>query len=143
MTIDDQPDSNEAQGRKVPPADVLYRARQKRGEFYDGTAPVEYPELEAVAEFLATPKAIREIKTFTDLAKHLNVSRMTIYRWTQDEDVLRRAEYLLSQNKLKGDLVARLHWSRIVMAQVRAAIKGDTKAAEFCQKHTWDRNTLP
>jgi hypothetical protein len=142
MTIDDIPDSSEAQARNLPAADTLGHARRKRKRNYDGTDPLDYPELEAVAEFLATPKHIRDIKTFTDLAKHFNVSRMTIYRWTRDEDVLKRAEYLLTLNQLKGDLVARLHWDRIVMGQVRAAIKGDTRAAKFCEKRAWPENPL-
>jgi len=108
----------------------------KPNENYDGAEPLS-PEFEEIAEFLATPKQIREFKTFTDLARHLNVSRMTVYRWTRDVAVLRRAEYLLAQNRLKGDLVARLNWERIVMGQVRAALKGDTRAAKFCQECAW------
>jgi hypothetical protein len=137
MTIDNKQDSHEAQGRHLGPGDTLDRTRRKRRKNYDGTTRLEYPELEAVAEFLVTPKSIREVKTFMALAKSFGVSRMTVHRWTRDEDVLKRAAYLVTQNQLKGDLVARLHWDRIVMGQVRAAMNGNTKAAEFCEKRAW------
>jgi uncharacterized protein YerC len=140
MTINNKPDSNDTQERNSPTGDTLDRAECNRDQCYDGTTPLECPELEAVAEFLATPKPIREFKTFNDLAKHFGVSRMTIYRWTRNEDVLQRAQFLVTQNQVKGDLVARLLWERIVMGQVRAAVTGDTRAAEFCEKRAWPKS---
>jgi hypothetical protein len=139
MTIDDKPDS---EALNVAPDDIVDRFERKRKRNYDGSKPLGWPELEAVAQFLATPKPIREFKTFVDLAKHFNVSRMTIYRWSRHVDVLTRAEYLLAQNQLKGDLVARLYWDRIVMGQVRAAINGDTRAAKFCENRAWPESPL-
>lgn len=103
---------------------------------YDGSRSLR-PELETVAQFVATPRHFREIETFADLAQHLAVSRMTVYRWTRHPDVLKRVGYLLAENELKGDLVARLHWERIVQGQIQAAIKGDTKAALFCERRAW------
>ena len=134
MTLEDEQGS---EAPKVAPSDVVDPFERRRERNYDGSRPLRWPELEAVAQFLATPKHLREFKTFTDVAKHFEVSRMTIYRWSRHVDVLTRVGYLLSQNELKGDLVARLHWERIVTGQVRAAIKGDTTAANFCQKRAW------
>jgi hypothetical protein len=82
--------------------DTPDHTRRKRKQEYDGTTPLECPELEAVAEFLVTPKPIREVKTFTALAKNFGVSRMTVYRWTKDEDVLKRAAHLVTQNPVEG-----------------------------------------
>lgn len=140
MTTDDKQNLNDSQETNQPPARKLDLARRRRKRNYDGTKPLEYPELEALAEFLSTPKQFREFRTFADLAEKFDVSRMTIYRWSRDADVLLRAEFLVTINQAKGDLVARLHWDRIVLGQVRAALKGNTKAAEFCEKRAWPAN---
>lgn len=95
------------------------------------------PPDEAIAQFLATPKSIREFKSLTDLAKHLNISRMTLYRRTKDPIILQRAEWLVTHHMLAGDLIARLHWERIMAGQVKAAVAGDTKAAQFCRERAW------
>jgi hypothetical protein len=110
---------------------------RKRKGIFDITKPLESPEDEAIAQYLATPKSIREFKSFAELAAHFKISRMTVYRQTKDLAVLQRAEWLLTHHRLAGDLVARLHWERIVAGQVRAAIAGDTKAAQFCKEQAW------
>lgn len=50
------------------------------GGRYDGHEPLEYPGHEAVAQYLAAPESLREFKSFSDLANHFHVSRMTIHR---------------------------------------------------------------
>src|ERR1019366_3564430 len=62
--------------------------RQRHGGKYDGQSPLEYSGHEAVAGFLAFPTSIREFKSVKDLARHFHVTRMTIYRWGHDPDVI-------------------------------------------------------
>ena len=104
--------------------------------------PLDSPADEAIAEYLATPKSIRQFKSFTELATHFNISRMTVYRRSMESNILQRVEWLLTQHKLAGDLVARLNWGRIVAGQVKAAIRGDTKAAQFCKEAAWPEQPL-
>src|SRR5229473_189332 len=104
---------------------------------YDRTKPLDSPEDEAIAQYLSTPKSIREFKSFGELAKHFNISRMTAYRRSKDSSILQRVEWLLMSHKLAGDLIARLSWERIVAGQVKAAVAGDTKAAQFCKERAW------
>jgi DeoR/GlpR family transcriptional regulator of sugar metabolism len=115
----------------------------KRKRKQDKTKPLDLPEDEAIAQYLATPKSIREFNSITDLAKHFNISRMTVHRRTKDLDVLQRVEWLLTHHKLAGDLVVRLHWKRIVAGQVKAAVAGDTKAAKFCKDTAWPEEQPP
>ena len=110
---------------------------RKRKRKFDKTKPLDSPEDEAIAQHLAAPKSIREFKSLTDLAKHLNISRMTLYRRTKDLIILQRVEWLLTHYMLAGDLIARLHWERIMAGQVKAAAAGDTKAAQFCKERAW------
>jgi hypothetical protein len=109
----------------------------KRRRRFDKTKPLNSPEDEAIAQYLATPKSIREFKSFSELATHFNISRMTVYRRSKDANVLERVEWLLTHHKLAGDLIARLNWERIVAGQVRAAVAGNTKAAIFCKENAW------
>jgi len=108
----------------------------------DCTKPLNSPEDEAIAEYLTTPKSIRQFKSFIELAKHFNISRMTVYRRSKDSSVLQRAEWLLSQHKLAGLVAVRRNWARIVAGQVKAAIAGDTKAAKFCKECAWPEDDL-
>ena len=85
---------------------------------FDRTKPLDSPEDEAIAEYLATPKSIRQFKSFSELAEHFNISRMTVYRRSKSWKVLRRVEWLMRHHKLAGDLVARRYWDRIVTGQV-------------------------
>ena len=110
---------------------------RKRKRKFNRTKPLDSPEEEAIAQYLATPKSIREFKSHTDLAQHFNISRMTVYRRTKDLRVLQRVEWLLQHHRLAGDLIARLHWERIMAGQVKAAVAGDTKAAQFCRERAW------
>ena len=117
----------------VNPQDPSGKRRRK----FNRKKALDPPEDEAIAQFLATPKSIREFKSLTDLAKHLNISRMTLYRRTKDPIILQRAEWLVTHHMLAGDLIARLHWERIMAGQVKAAVAGDTKAAQFCRERAW------
>lgn len=109
----------------------------------DKTKPLDSPEDEAIAQYLATPKSIREFKSITDLAEHFNICRQTFYRRTNELYVLERVEWLLMHHRLAGDLIARLHWKRIVAGQVKAAAAGDTKAAQFCKEVAWPTEEPP
>jgi hypothetical protein len=115
----------------------------KRRRRFDKTKPLNSPEDEAIAQYLATPKSIREFKSFSELATHFNISRMTVYRRSKDSSILERVEWLLAHHKLAGDLIARLNWGRIVAGQVRAAVAGDTKAAIFCKERAWPETESP
>jgi hypothetical protein len=110
----------------------------------DCTKPLNSPEDEAIAEYLSTPKSIRQFKSFIELAEHFNISRMTVYRRSKDLRVLKRAEWLLSPHKLAGDLAVHRNWARIVAGQVKAALAGDTRAAKFCKECAWpeDKSSL-
>ncbi len=70
-------------------------------------------------------------------------SHVTVYRRSKDSRVLQRVEWLLTQHKLVGDLVARLNWGRIAAGQVKAAIAGDTRAAHFCRDRAWPEDKQP
>jgi hypothetical protein len=115
----------------------------KRKPKFDKTKPLDSPEDEAIAQYLSTPKSIREFKSFSELATHFNISRMTAYRRSKDPSILERVEWLLMHNKLAGDLIARLNWERIVAGQIKAAVAGDTKAAQFCKERAWPEDGGP
>jgi hypothetical protein len=115
----------------------------KRKRKFDKTEPLDSPADEAIALHLATPKSIREFKSFSELATHFNISRMTAYRRSKDSSILERVEWLLMHHQLAGDLIARLNWGRIVAGQVKAAVAGDTKAAQFCKERAWPEVESP
>jgi hypothetical protein len=52
-------------------------------------------------------------------------------------------QWLLTYHKLAGDLVVHRNWGRIVAGQVKAAIAGETRAAEFCKELAWPENQQP
>ena len=110
---------------------------------HDPTKPLNSPEDEAIAQYLSTPKSIREFKSFSELARHFNISRMTAYRRSKDRSILLRVQWLLLSHQLAGDQIARLNWGRIVAGQVKAAVAGDTKAAIFCQERAWPEVVAP
>lgn len=120
----------------------LPRNRKRKS---DGRKPLDSPEDEAIAQYLAAPKSIRDFRSFSELAAHFRITRMTVYRHAKDPIVLQRVDWLLAHHKLAGDLIARLHWERIVAGQVKAAVAGDTKAAQFCKEQAWpeDKNEGP
>jgi hypothetical protein len=126
--------AGEAKPHAAPnPSDLLRKQKGKP----DRTKPLDSPQDEAIAQYISTPKSIREFKSLTDLAKHFGISRMTVYRRTKDLFVLQRAAWLLMHFKLAGDLIPRLNWERIMTGQVKAAAAGDTKAAQFCKERAW------
>lgn len=106
---------------------------------YDGHEPLEYPGHEAVAQYLASPKSIREFKSDNHLAKHFRVSRMTICRWKHDPDVIRRAHYLSEINQMVGDLHARREWPRIMQMAVQKALEGDLPSIRFCESRAYPK----
>lgn len=113
--------------------------RRRRSEIYDGQLPLEYPGHEAVARFLASPRSIRQFKSTKDLAKHFQVSRMTIFRWGHDPDVIQRAYFLSEINQKAGDLLARQEWPRIMHAAVQKAIGGDLQSIKFCESRAYPK----
>jgi hypothetical protein len=110
---------------------------QKRKRKSDKKKPLDPIEDEAIAQYLASPKSIREFKSFSELAARFKISRMTVYGRSKDPRILARAEWLLEHHKRAGDLIARLSWPRIMAGQVKAAAAGDTKAAQFCKAQAW------
>jgi hypothetical protein len=122
----------------VPQADSCSaHPSRKRKRKFDKSKPLDSPEDEAIAQYRATPKSVRDFKSLTDLARHFNISRMTVYRRSKELSVLQRAEWLLQHHMLAGDLIPRLHWERIMAGQVRAAAAGDTRAAQLCKERAW------
>jgi len=104
---------------------------------YDGTTALNDPAHEAVARFFAAPRQFRQFPSAAALAEHFGVSRMTVYRWAEAVDVVRRTRWLLERSMRFGDLIACREWAGIVQAQVEAALAGDTRAAIFCQNRAW------
>jgi hypothetical protein len=113
--------------------------RRHRNEKYDGQSPLEYPGHEAVANFLALPKSIRQFRSVKDLAKHFHVTRMTINRWGHDPDVIQRAHFLSEINQMAGDLLARQEWPRIMQTAVQRAIEGDLQSIKFCESRAYPK----
>lgn len=109
---------------------------------YDGTEPLDDPADEAIAQFLAAPQEFRQFKSVSALAKHFNLSRMTVYRRKENVDVVERIKWLLEKSMLFGDLIACREWAGIVKAQVKAALGGDIRAALFCQNRAWRQGSL-
>jgi len=116
--------------------------RQKRREKYDGREPLDYAGHEAVAQYLAAPKSDREFKSFTALANHFEVTRMTAYRWTRDIEVMQRAYWLSMSNQMAGDLVARREWPQIMEKAAELAKTGDVRAMKFCEGRAWPEELL-
>lgn len=113
--------------------------RKKRWENYDGHQPLEYPGHEAVAQYLASPRMLREFKSDRHLAKHFRVSRMTICRWKHDPDVIQRAHFLSEINQKVGDLLARQEWPRIMQMAVKNALEGDLQSIRFCESRAFPK----
>ena len=109
----------------------------KRRSSSDGSKPLDYPGHEALAQYLAAPQQFRRFRSITALAIQFNVSRVTVYRWAQHLDVVRRAAWLSAHNRILGDFIACREWPAIIRAQVTAALGGDTRAAIFCQSRAW------
>jgi hypothetical protein len=122
------PKTNEHQNTDAKPDKIRSGAPDGPGRKHDAShncrEPLELAAHEAVAHFLAAPKSQREFKSFIALAQHFNVTRMTAYRWTQDTDVLWRADWLSLQDKVAGDLNARREWSAIMEKSVRVQGSG-------------------
>src|SRR5271154_3990183 len=120
--------------KTAPDPPDLPRKRRRKS---DRKKPLDSPEDEAIAQYVASPNSIREFKSFSELSAHFQISRMTVYRRSKDPTILERAEWLLENHKRAGDLMARLSWPRIMAGQIKAAAAGDTKAAQFCKEQAW------
>ena len=137
------PDSNQPQSSMEPAAQSgMARVsppagpRQNRGTA-DRREPLEFLGHETVAQFMATPKSLRQFKSITALAKHFNITRKTVYCWMKDIDVLRRVDWLSLQNKAAGDRAPRREWLDIMESLVERAKSGDIQAARFCADRAW------
>jgi transposase len=106
--------------------------RQKRSKMQDRSEPLEYPGHETVAQFMATPKSLREFESVTAIAKHFNITTKTIYCWMKDDDVMRRAEWLSMRNKRHGDLSIRCRYEEILEKLIEKALTGDIAAMKLC-----------
>ena len=112
------------------------RSRQR-----DRTEPLDDPSEETVAQFFAAADGLREFESVTALASHLNVSRVTIYRWGKIPRILQRIEHLSLQNKVIGDLYVRRHWLSIMRETVEKAENGDVQATRFCADCAWPESS--
>jgi hypothetical protein len=108
---------------------------------YRGSKPLDYEAHEALAQYLAAPEGMGEFKSITAIAEHFKVTRVTVHRWSHNPVVLQRAEWLSKRDWLSGVLFARRSWERVMRAQVKKAITGDTQAARFVQENAWTENT--
>ena len=108
---------------------------------YFGAEPLDDLAHEAIARFFAAPREFRQFPSVSALAEHFGISRMTVYRWAEDGDVVRRIEWLLRKSMRSGDLIVCREWPSIVEAQVTAALAGDTRAAAFCLNRAWRQET--
>jgi hypothetical protein len=135
LTKKDQKHQGIAEAPNSLSAEIRFGApsgpRQQRDEKYDGHQPLEYPGLEAVAQHLATPKSLRELKSDSNLAKHFHVTRMTVLRAKKDIDVIKRAHWLSMHNKIMGELVARREYSSITEKAVALAKEGNIAAMKL------------
>ena len=95
---------------------------------------------EALAQFLAASRSLREFKSYSALANYFHMSRMTIYRWTLEVEVMQRAYSLSMRNEIVGDLEARRAWPEIMQKQVANGKGGDLDAARFCESRAWRPN---
>ena len=105
--------------------------RQNRGSS-DRRKPLELPGHEAVAQFLATQKSLREFKTVTALAKHFNITTKTIYCWMKDDNVMRRADWLSMHNILIDNVAIRCEYPLIAAKMVAMALAGNIPAMKLC-----------
>jgi hypothetical protein len=108
-----------------------------RTEANHASEPLASEAREALAQFLSTPAPMRNLKSITALAEYYKVSRMTLHRWQRDPAVLQRAETLSKRNWLPGVLLARSNYESTVRAQIKKAIRGDTKAARYVHEIAW------
>jgi hypothetical protein len=92
---------------------------------------------ERIARFFAAPSQFREFESVIALAEQLGVSRMTVYRRAQDDDVVLRIKWLLRKSMQGADLIACQEWPGIVRAQIKAALAGDLRAAIFCRSRAF------
>jgi hypothetical protein len=106
-------------------------------ENYDGSEPLDDPVFEAIAQFFAAPREFKQFRSAITLAENFGISRMTVYRRAQNNDVVLRIKWLLRKSMQGADLIACREWSGIVRAQVKAALAGDLRAAMFCQNRAW------
>ncbi len=113
------------------------QAERIRSETNHASEPLASEAREALAQFLSTPVPMREFRSITSIAKHYKVSRMSVYRWKRDSAVLQRVEILSKRNWLPGVLLARLNFESTVRAQIKKAIRGDTKAARYVHEIAW------
>jgi transposase-like protein len=102
-----------------------------------GREPLADSRLETVAQFLATPKSERELKSVTALAKHLEVARKTIHLWVKNLRVHQRAQHLTACKQREGDLIARRNWPSIMQAMSEHAMKGNVGAARYAGERAW------
>jgi hypothetical protein len=105
---------------------------------YDGNEPLAHPGHEATAQYMSHLRQDRELKTATELANSLGVTRQTIHRWMKEPGVLRRAYHLTAIRKWQGDVIGRLAWARIMRGQAKKA-EHDTTAAKFVAEQVWPK----
>ena len=143
VAIEPQHHDENIESSNTPSKKIRYGApsgpRQKRRDRYDGREPLEYPGHEAVAQYLAAPKSLREFKSDSHLAKYFRVSRMTVCRWKHDPDVIKRAHFLSEINQMVGDLLARQEWPRIMQTAVQKALEGDLQSIRFCESRAYPK----
>jgi len=122
---------------------ALEKSQQRFREDYDGSQPLDFPPYEALAQHLSTPRSLRQFKTDTAFANHFQASRMTVYRWKHDPDVIQRALWLSASARLVGQVAVRVEWSTIVQKALAQAKAGNLNAMKFCESIAWANYSQP
>jgi hypothetical protein len=129
--------NQEQDSRVTDPQDIKARigapdAPRKRKENYDGHEPLEHPGHEAAAWFIAVPKELRDFKSVAAFAEHFSITRKTAHLWMRDFDVQKRTEWLLSVNKISGNLAILRAFPQIMKKLVGLAMRGSIPAIKLC-----------
>ena len=102
-----------------------------RKQSYDSTKllPGQREAALLLSEFQFTPKKEREFQRLEDIADHLDITRMTLYRWrTQDEN------FIALVNDL-GERHMSTRVNEVYNALVTGAVDGNTKNIELFLKN--------
>jgi hypothetical protein len=120
----------------IPLKDVLARYSREQELTSDGSQPLVRAGHEALAQFLTTPRSMREFLNIRCLARHFEVRERTIRNWARRGDVLQRAMWLSRGNLLLAILIARRELPGGVERMAQDAKAGSIQAAKFLLKFT-------
>jgi hypothetical protein len=100
---------------------------------YDGASPLNPPEREALANFIANP-AHNQFHSITALAEHFGIKARTLHSWTHDRCLIVRIEAILEEQNFRSDIAMRRALPEIRSRQRKKAMEGNTPAATYCER---------